>query len=73
VIHELPDDYYDRYRERVRAVTTAGVLRAAQRHLHPDELRVVVVGDPAVIAAPLAGVGGAPVDVVSPDGVEARA
>jgi predicted Zn-dependent peptidase len=53
VIHGLPDDYYDRYRERVRGVTTAGVLRAAKEHLHPDRLRVLVVGDPAVVSARL--------------------
>jgi zinc protease len=70
VIHELPEDFYDRYREQVRKVTPAGVLRAAQQHLHPDELRIVVVGDPAVISAPLAEVTGARVDVVNPDGVE---
>jgi zinc protease len=70
VIHGLPDDYYDQYRERVRNVTTKGVLRAAQQHLHPDELRIVVVGDPAVIATPLAEVTGASVDVVTPDGAE---
>jgi zinc protease len=68
VIHELPDDYYDRYRERVRAVTTAGVLRAAQQHLHPDELRIVVVGDPATIAEPLAAATGRPVETISPAG-----
>ena len=68
VIHELPDDYYDRYRERVRGVTTAGVLAAAQRHLHPDALRIVVVGDPATVAAPLGAVTGHPVDIQSPDG-----
>jgi zinc protease len=70
VIHELPDDYYDRYRERVRAVTTQGVLRAAQAHLHPDQLRVVVVGDPAVIATPLGAVTGMTTDVVSPETTE---
>jgi zinc protease len=73
VIHDLPDDYYDQDRSHVRAVTTGGVLRAAQRHLQPDELRIVVVGDPAVIQAPLSEVFGTPADVVSPDGVEARA
>jgi len=66
-IHGLPDDYYDRYREHVRAVTTAGVLRAAQRFLHPDRMRILVVGDPALVTAPLAAVTGAPVDVVSLD------
>ena len=70
VVHSLPDDYYDRYRERVRAVTTQDVLRAAQTHLHPDQLRIVVVGDPALIAAPLGDVTGTSTDVVHPDRTE---
>jgi zinc protease len=70
VIHDLPDDYYDRYRERVRAVTTRGVLQAAQRHLHPEQLRIVVVGDPTVIAVPLGEAAGVAPDVVSADRVE---
>jgi zinc protease len=53
VLHGLPDDYYDRYRARVRAITTAQILEAAQRHLHPDTLQMVVVGDPSAIRAPL--------------------
>jgi hypothetical protein len=51
-------------------VTTQGVLHAAQRHLHPDQLRIVVVGDPTVIAAPLGEVAGVAPDVVSADRVE---
>ena len=73
VIHELPDSYYDEYRVRVRNVTTEDVLRAAQQHLHPDRLHVVVVGDPNVITAPLAAVHGMPVDVISADGAEVAA
>lgn len=65
VIHGLPDDYYDRYRDRVRAVTTGSVLRAAQQHLRPEQLRIVVVGDPAVIAEPLRAVARNPVEIVS--------
>jgi zinc protease len=68
VIHDLPDGYYDEYRDRVRGVTTAGVLRAAQVHLHPDQLRIVVVGDPAVIATPVAQVVGTVAEIVAPDG-----
>jgi predicted Zn-dependent peptidase len=64
-IHELPDSYYDEYRERVRGVTTAGVLRAAQQHVHPEQLRIVVVGDPAVIAGPLADATGRPAEIVT--------
>jgi zinc protease len=73
VIHDLPERFYDDYRMRVRGVTTAGVLDAAQRHLHPDQLRIVVVGDPALIAAPLAEIHGAPVAIVTPDGAEVAA
>ena len=73
VIHELPEDYYDRYRERVRAVTTAGVLRAAQTHLHPDELRIVVVGDPDVIAKPLGDALGRTAEIMRPERVERSA
>jgi zinc protease len=53
VLHGLPDDYYDRYRARVRAITTEQILEAAQRHLHPDALQMFVVGDPSVVRAPL--------------------
>ena len=73
VIHGLPDDYYDVYRERVRNVSAQDVLRAAQQHLHPDQLRIVVVGDPTVISAPLAELYGKPVDVVNADGAEVAA
>jgi zinc protease len=65
IIHRLPEDYYDRYREHVRAVSSADVLAAAQTHLHPDRLRVLVVGDPAVVVAPLSQVTGMTADVVT--------
>jgi zinc protease len=73
VIHDLPERFYDDYRQRVRDVTTADVLRAAQRHLHPDRLRIVVVGDPAVITTPLTEIHGAPIETVTPDGTEVAA
>jgi zinc protease len=73
VIHDLPEHFYDEYRERVRGVTAADVLQAAQRHIHTESLRIVVVGDPGVIAEPLAEIHGAPVEVVTPDGVEVAA
>ncbi len=52
-LHGLPDDYYDRYRDRVRAITIDQILHAAQRYLHPDSLQMLVVGDPAAVLAPL--------------------
>ena len=65
VIHRLPEDYYDVYRSHVRAVTTAGVLRAAQVHLLPEQLRIVVVGDPAIVAQQLEATTGAAPEIVS--------
>lgn len=73
VIHDLPENFYDEYRVRVRAVTTQDVLRAAQRHLHPDRLRIVVVGDPGVIVTPLSEIHGASVEIVTPDGAAVAA
>jgi zinc protease len=63
VIHGLPEDYYDRYRERVRAMTSDEVLRAATHYLHPDALQMVVVGDPASVRAPLEAMQFGPVTV----------
>lgn len=70
VIHELPADYFDVYRTRIRSITAKGVLRAAQVHLHPDQLRIVVVGDPATIAAPLEEMTGIAPELVAGDGGE---
>jgi zinc protease len=71
VIHGLPERYYDEYRAHVRSVTTEGVLRAARTHLHPEALRIVVVGDPATVTEPVAAVTGQKPDVVRPAEAEA--
>ena len=65
-IFRLPTDYFDRYRDRVRAVTAADVLRVAQTHLDPARLQVVVVGNPLAIRDPLAALGLGPVTVYDP-------
>jgi zinc protease len=53
VVYGLPPDYFDTYRDRVRAVSAPDVLRAAREFLRPEELQLVAVGDPAVIREPL--------------------
>lgn len=73
VIHDLPDDYFDTYRARVRAVTTDGVWCASKAHLHPDRMRIVVVGDPAVVAHQLQEVMGTAPEIVDVDGEEVQA
>ena len=56
-VYGLGDDYYTRYRERIRAVTADDVLRAAQTFLHPERLLTVAVGDAAAIRAPMEKLG----------------
>jgi zinc protease len=52
-VYGLGDDYYSRYRERIRAITADDVLRAAQTFLHPDQLLVLAVGDASAIREPM--------------------
>jgi zinc protease len=63
VVHELPEDYYDRYRERVRAMTVEKILDAAKHYLHPDQLQMVVVGDPASVRGKLEAMNFGPITV----------
>lgn len=44
VIFGLPDDYYDRYHERLQAVDREKLLQTARRHLHPKRIAVVAAG-----------------------------
>jgi zinc protease len=68
VVHELPDDYFDEYRSNVRGVTIGDVQDVAARHLHPDALQMVVVGDPAAVRAPLDAMQFGPVMIYDPQG-----
>jgi zinc protease len=63
-VYALPLDYFDSYRERILAVTREEVRRAAQLHLRPDQLTIVVVGDASRVRDSLEGVGVGPVRVV---------
>ena len=53
----LGEDWFVRYRDRIRAITGADVHAAARAHLDPSRLLVLAVGDPAAIAAPLSDLG----------------
>jgi len=44
-LHDLPDDYLARYPDEIEAVTLEQVNAAAQNHLDPEHLAIVVVGD----------------------------
>jgi predicted Zn-dependent peptidase len=62
-VYGLGDDYYTRYRERIRAVTADDVLNAAQEFLHPEKLLVLAVGDAKVIREPMERLAAGPVTV----------
>ena len=68
----LGDDYYDSYRDRIRAVSLGDVRRVAVERLRPDRLQLVVVGDPALVRAPLEAMGVGPITVYDAEGREAE-
>ncbi|MDH3271718.1 MAG: insulinase family protein [Gemmatimonadota bacterium] len=67
VVYGLPDDHFDQYRGRVRAVTVDEAAEAAARHIRPHEAQIVLVGDADAVAAEVEALGLGSVEVVSPD------
>ena len=53
VTYDLPPAYFDRYRADIGGVTIERVQKAALQHLKPEELQVIVVGDPATVRGQL--------------------
>jgi len=45
VIYNLPDDYFNRYIERILAVTPSDVERVARKYIDPGDMAFVIVGD----------------------------
>src|SRR5437867_8989244 len=48
-LNELPDDYLETFRQRVRALTPQDVLAAARKYLDSASMQIVAVGDRAQI------------------------
>lgn len=48
-IYKLPADYWDKYPDRIMAVTQAQVQEAAKKYLDPARLQIVTVGEAAKI------------------------
>ena len=44
-LYGLPEDYLQTYRENVNAVTVDDVKRVAIKHVRPDEMAIIIVGD----------------------------
>lgn len=62
---DLPEDWLERYWRGVQEVAASDIREAFARHLHPEEMTMLVVGDPDRIGrAALASLG--PVTVLDP-------
>jgi predicted Zn-dependent peptidase len=48
-LHELPEDYLETYRAKVRALTSADLLATARKYFDSANMQIVVVGDRAQI------------------------
>ena len=48
-LYKLPADYWDKYPERVMAVTSAQVQETSKKYLDPARLQIVAVGDASKI------------------------
>jgi zinc protease len=56
-LHGLADDYWQTYRDRVRKITAADVSGAVERHVVPDQVSIVAVGNASAFAKSLESLG----------------
>jgi zinc protease len=56
-LYKLPADYWDRYPDRIDAVTIADIQRVAQKYWSPERLQIVAVGDAAKVEPALKKLG----------------
>jgi zinc protease len=65
-MYAFPADYWDRYSDRILAVTPAQVQAMAKKHLDPTKLQIVAVGDSSKIESGLRKFG--PVELYDDNG-----
>lgn len=65
-LYNYPVDYWDRYTDRITAVTSAQVQAVARKYLDPARLQIVAVGDAAKIEVGLRTFG--PVELFDDEG-----
>lgn len=68
VEYGYPDDYYDHYAAKVKALRTADINDVAKSVLHPDHLIWIIVGDRAKIEAGVRAQDLGDLHVIDPDG-----
>ena len=70
VLYDLPDDYFNNYIARIRAVTLDDVNRVAKRYLDPSRMAILIVGDRQAIEPGLRSLKeiGTTITFVNPEG-----
>ena len=68
-VFDLPADFYQTYNDRVHAVSSADLKRAADTYIQPDKFAVVVIGDLKKIEASVRALNLGAVTVVKPEDV----
>lgn len=62
-LYDLALDYYQTLPQHLEAVRASDVRRVATAHLHPEQMHVVVVGDPQQVKEPLERLGRGPIQM----------
>jgi zinc protease len=68
VQYDLPDDYWQTYAGKVRALTVADIAAAAKTVVHPNNIIWIVVGDRAKIEPGIRELNLGDVHIITPDG-----
>lgn len=63
VIFNLADDYFTSYRSNILAVSPKAVQRVAKDFLYPNQISIVVSGNPAIVGPQLATLGAGDVEI----------
>jgi zinc protease len=65
VIFDLPEQYFTSYRDNILSVTSKDVRAAAESFLHPEQLKIVVAGNPSLVEPQLRSLGSGEVSVLA--------
>src|SRR5581483_1556956 len=66
-LYGLPENYFDRYRENIGAISKADIERVAKKYIDPDRAVIVIVGNAKQVREPL-GTLGYPIHELDIDG-----
>jgi zinc protease len=72
VVYGLPDDYFNRYVEKILAVTKEDVQRVAKKYIDPEKIAIILVGDRKQITSGVSGLNLGPIKQLTIEDVLGR-